>query len=585
MDQDKENCKLSGDGKSLAAFMVSEKTEGEGPSRNFIEEIIDADLAEGGHQSIVTRFPPEPNGYLHVGHAMSICLNHGLARAYGGRFHLRFDDTNPAKEETEYVESIEADVRWLGADWGEHLYFASDYFGQLYEWACDLIRAGKAYVDDATAEEISRLRGTLTRPGEASPCRDRSPEENLRLFEEMRAGNHPDGAKVLRAKIDMASPNLNLRDPVLYRIAHVPHHRSGNAWCIYPMYDFAHGQSDAIEGITHSICTLEFEDHRPLYNWFLDNLPVPHRPRQIEFARLNLTHTVTSKRKLLQLVKEEHVRGWDDPRMPTISGIRRRGYTPEAIREFVRRVGVAKRNKTIDLALLEFCLRQDLEEKALRRMAVLDPLKVVITNLPVDAEEIYVGPNHPAHEGMGTREVVLTREIYIERSDFMENPPKKYFRLAPGAEVRLRYACYITCTAVVRDDAGEILEIHAEMDPESRGGSTPDGRKVKGTIHWVSATRNTPFEARLYGTLFSVEDPDDVPEGKTFLDLLATDSLEVKAAFGEPALSDALPGQQFQFERLGYFSVDPDSSPDRLVINRTVGLRDSWSNQARQLDS
>lgn len=561
--------------------MVSETEQGEARSRNFIEEIIDADLAEGRHQGIVTRFPPEPNGYLHIGHAMSICLNFGLAQAYSGRFHLRFDDTNPAKEETEYVQSIKTDVSWLGADWGRHLYFASDYFEQLYAWACELIRAGKAYVDDASAEQISRGRGTLTQPGVPSPCRERSIEENLRLFEEMRAGQYPDGAKVLRAKIDMASPNLNLRDPVLYRIAHVPHHRTGSQWCIYPMYDFAHGQSDAIEGITHSICTLEFEDHRPLYNWFLDHLPVPHRPRQIEFARLNLTHTVTSKRKLLQLVKEGHVRGWDDPRMPTISGIRRRGYTPEAIREFVRRVGVAKRNKTIDLALLEFCLRQDLEEKAPRRMAVLDPLKVIITNLPAGSREVFSGPNHPAHAEMGSRDVVLTREIFIEQTDFMEHPPKKYFRLAPGAEVRLRYACYITCTEVIRDPNGKVIALHAEMDPQSRGGSTPDGRKVKGTLHWVSATENTPLEARLYGNLFSAQDPDDVPEGKSFLDLLAEDSLEVRQAFGEPALRASSPGDRFQFERLGYFCVDPDSTPARPVVNRTAGLRDSWAGQTQ----
>lgn len=561
--------------------MVSENTEKAPRSRNFIEEIIDEELASGKVREVVTRFPPEPNGYLHIGHAMSICLNFGLAQAYGGRFHLRFDDTNPAKEETEYVESIKSDVAWLGAEWGENLYFASDYFSQLYEWACALIRAGKAYVDDATAEEISKRRGTLTCPGEPSACRERSVEENLALFEKMRAGEFPDGSRVLRAKIDMASPNLNMRDPVLYRIAHIAHHRTGTEWCIYPMYDFAHGQSDAIEGITHSICTLEFEDHRPLYNWFLEHLPVPHRPRQIEFARLNLTYTVTSKRKLLQLVKDGHVRGWDDPRMPTISGIRRRGYTSAAIRDFVKRVGVAKRNKTIDLALLEFCLRQDLEGRAIRRMAVLDPLKVVITNLPEDTRESYPGANHPADASMGTRDVVLTREIYIERSDFMEDPPRKYFRLAPGREVRLRYACYITCTNVVRDASGEIIEIHAELDPESRGGSTPDGRKVKGTIHWVSAEENIPFEARLYGNLFSTEDPDDAPEGKSFVDLLSEDSLNVVKAFGEPALQDADPLLRYQFERVGYFSLDPDTVATSLVFNRTVGLRDSWANQQK----
>jgi glutaminyl-tRNA synthetase len=564
--------------------MVSEDPV-EPRSRNFIEEIIDAELAEGRHRQIVTRFPPEPNGYLHIGHAMSICLNYGLAQAYGGTFHLRFDDTNPSKEEHEYVESIKTDVAWLGADWKEQLFFASDYFSQLYEWACCLIRDGKAYVDDASAAEISQSRGTLTRPGIPSPCRERSVEENLELFKQMRAGKFQDGQKVLRAKIDMSSPNLNMRDPVLYRIAHVSHHRTGDAWCIYPMYDFAHGQSDAIEGITHSICTLEFEDHRPLYNWFIEHLPVPHRPRQIEFARLNLTYTVTSKRKLLQLVKEGHVNGWDDPRMPTISGIRRRGYTPEAIQDFVRRVGVAKRNKTIDLALLEFCLRQDLEGRALRRMAVLDPVKVVITNLSESACETYSGPNHPANPEMGSRDVVLTREIYIERADFMEDPPKKYFRLAPGREVRLRYACYITATDVVRDPDGNIVEIHATMDPESRGGSTPDGRKVKGTIHWVSASENVPFEARLYGNLFQTEDPDAVEEGHSFLDNLAETSLETVQAFGEPALRNANIDDRFQFERVGYFCVDPDTTPEQLVINRTVGLRDSWASQMRATSS
>jgi len=551
-------------------------SESERPSRNFIEEQIDADLEAGRYTTVVTRFPPEPNGYLHIGHAMSICLNHGLAHAYQGRFHLRFDDTNPTKEESEYVESIKEDVAWLGADWKEHLYFASDYFDQLYEWAVHLIREGKAYVDDASGEEIRQLRGTLTEPGRESPCRTRSVEENLSLFERMKAGDFKNGEKVLRAKIDMASPNLNMRDPVLYRIAHAHHHRTGNAWCIYPMYDFTHGQSDAIEGITHSICTLEFEDHRPLYNWFIENLPVPTTPRQIEFARLNMTYMVTSKRKLLQLVKEGHVNGWDDPRMPTISGIRRRGYTPESIREMTSRAGVAKRNKINDIALMEFCLRKDLEEKAPRRMAVLDPVKVVITNLSEEAREPYAGPNHPAREEMGTREVVLTREIYIDRDDFMEDPPKKYFRLAPGQEVRLRYACYITATDVVKDDDGKVVEIHAEMDPESRGGSTPDGRKVKGTIHWVSATENVPFEARVYDHLFLKEDPNEVEEGGSFIDNLNPDSLQSTQAYGEPALAQAKPGEKFQFERKGYFCIDPDSRPDALVVNRSVGLRDSW---------
>ncbi|HKJ89773.1 MAG TPA: glutamine--tRNA ligase/YqeY domain fusion protein [Oceanipulchritudo sp.] len=554
-------------------------SESESRSRNFIEEIIEEDLASGKHDTVVTRFPPEPNGYLHVGHAMSICLNYGLAVKYRGRFHLRFDDTNPVKEEMEYVESIKKDIAWLGVDWGEHLYFASDYFEQLYEWACHLIREGKAYVDDASAEEIRQRRGSLTEPGEASPCRERSAEQSLDLFARMRQGEFPDGEKVLRARIDMASPNLNMRDPVLYRIAHAAHHRTGRTWCIYPMYDFAHGQSDAIEGITHSICTLEFEDHRPLYNWLIANLPVPSTPRQIEFARLNTTYTVTSKRKLLQLVKEEHVSGWDDPRMPTISGIRRRGYTPEALWEFTARAGVAKRNKINDLSLMEFCLRQDLEARAVRRMAVLEPLKVIITNLAEDAREAYTGPNHPGDPAMGEREVFLTREIYIETADFMEDPPRKYFRLAPGREVRLRYACYITCTKVVRDAGGGITEVHAEMDPESRGGSTPDGRKVKGTIHWVSASENVPFEARLYETLFMREEPDDVPEGQTFLDSLNPDSLQIVTAYGEPALAEAMAGDRFQFERKGYFCVDPDSRSGALVINRSVGLRDSWGKQ------
>lgn len=551
-----------------------------GNARNFIEEIIDAELAAGKHPSVVTRFPPEPNGYLHIGHAMSICLNHGLAQQYNGRFHLRFDDTNPTKEETEYVESIKRDVAWLGADWGEHLYFASDYFEQLFEWACHLIREGNAYVDDASAEEIRLRRGSLTEPGEESPWRNRSVEENLDLFLRMKAGEFADGEKVLRARIDMASPNLNMRDPVLYRIAHAHHHRTGDAWCIYPMYDFAHGQSDAIEGITHSICTLEFEDHRPLYNWLIEHLPVPCKPRQIEFARLNTTFTVTSKRKLLQLVKDQHVSGWDDPRMPTISGIRRRGYTPEAVREFVARVGVAKRNKINDLSLMEFCLRQDLEARAPRRMAVLDPLKVVITNLPESAREAFPGPNHPADEDRGTRDVFLTRELFIERSDFMEDPPKKYFRLAPGREVRLRYACYITCTEVIKDGTGEVVEIRAEMDPESRGGSTPDGRKVKGTIHWVSATENVAIEGRLYETLFLNENPDDVPEAGSFLDNLNPDSLRSVTAFGEPALAEATVGETFQFERTGYFTVDPDSRPGQLVFNRAVALRDTWGKRS-----
>ncbi len=551
-------------------------SESENRSKNFIEEIIDEDLASGKHDSIVTRFPPEPNGYLHIGHAMAILLNFGLAKNYGGRFHLRFDDTNPVKEEMEYVESIKEDVAWLGVDWGDNLFFASDYFDQLYEWACHLIREGKAYVDDSSAEEIRKMRGTLTEPGSESPSRNRPSEESLDLFERMKTGEFANGEKVLRARIDMANPNLIMRDPVLYRIAHAHHHRTGDKWCIYPMYDFAHGQSDAIEGITHSICTLEFEIHRPLYDWFIQNLPVPHTPRQIEFARLNTTYTITSKRKLLQLVQENHVTGWDDPRMPTISGVRRRGYTPESLWEFTSRGGVAKRNKINDLALMEFCLRQDLENKTLRRMAVLDPLKVIITNLPEDAKESYAGPNHPGNPEMGERNVVLTREIYIERADFMEDPPRKYFRLAPGKEVRLRYACYITCTEVIKDDDGIIIEVHAEMDPESRGGSTPDGRRVKGTIHWASAVENVPFECRLYDNLFLKEDPMEVEEGGSFIDNLNQDSLKVVTGHGEPALAEVKTGDRFQFERIGYFCVDPDTTEDKLVINRSVGLRDSW---------
>jgi len=551
------------------------------PSKNFIREIIDEDLASGKHATIVTRFPPEPNGYLHIGHAKSICLNYGIARNYKGRFHLRFDDTNPTKEEASYVEAIQEDLRWLGADWKDHLYFASDNFEQLFQWAIYLIKEGKAFVCDLTGDEMREYRGTLTEPGRPSPYRNRPVDENLDLFKRMQAGEFENGAKTLRAKIDMAHPNLNMRDPVLYRVLKVPHHRTGSEWNIYPSYDFTHGQSDAIEGITHSLCTLEFEDHRPLYNWFIENLPVPHTPRQIEFSRLNMTYMITSKRKLLQLVKEGHVAGWDDPRMATLSGIRRRGYTPESIWELSERAGVAKRNQTIDISLLEFCLRQDLENKAVRRMAVLDPLKVVITNLPEDTREEYPGPNHPGIEEMGTRNVPLTREIYIEREDFMEDPPKKFFRLGPGREVRLRYACYITCTEVIKNDAGAIIELRAKMDPESRGGSTPDGRKVKGTIHWVSATEHIPIEARLYDRLFIKENPNDVEEGGSFIDNLNPESLKVVEAFAEPALAEDRVGERFQFERKGYFCIDKDTTPGKWVVNRAVTLRDSWSKQQR----
>ncbi len=549
------------------------------PTKDFIREIIEADLASGRHETIVTRFPPEPNGYLHIGHAKSIVLNFGVAREYGGRCHLRFDDTNPTKEEMEFVESIMEDVRWLGYDWGEHLHFASDYFEQLYQWAEYLVERGLAYVDDQSAEEIRATRGTLTEPGTPSPWRDRSVEENLDLLRRMRAGEFPDGSRVLRAKIDMASPNLNLRDPVLYRILHEPHHRTGDTWCLYPMYDFAHGQSDAIEGITHSLCTLEFENHRPLYDWFLDHLPVPHRPRQIEFARLNLTYTVLSKRKLLRLVEEGHVNGWDDPRMPTLSGLRRRGYTPESIRTFCERVGVARRDSTVDVALLEWAVRDHLNTTARRVMGVLRPLKVVIENYPEGRVEWFDAPYYPDDPPkMGSRKVPFGRELWVERTDFMEDPPKKFWRLAPGREVRLRWAYLVTCTGVVKDDAGNVVEVRCTYDPETRGGDAPDGRRVRGTLHWVSAAHALPAEVRLYDRLFSRPDPDRVEEpGADFLSNLNPHSLEVVEALVEPSLGEARPGDRFQFERTGYFCVDPDSAEGRLVFNRTVPLRDSWA--------
>ncbi len=542
---------------------------------NFIRDFIDEELAAGKHSQIVTRFPPEPNGFLHIGHAFAIGVSHGIARDYNGRFHLRFDDTNPAKEETKYVDAIKEDLKWLGADWGDNLFFASDYFQQLFDWACLLISEGKAYVDDLTPEQMREYRGSLTEAGKNSPFRDRTPEENLELFQQMANGDFSEGAKVLRAKIDMAHPNMNMRDPVLYRILKAHHHRTGDKWKIYPSYDFTHGQSDAIEGITHSLCSLEFEYHRPLYNWFIENLPVPHTPRQIEFARLNVEYIVTSKRKLLQLVNENHVRGWDDPRMPTVAGLRRRGYTPEAIKEFCERAGVAKRERVNEYALLEYCLRQDLENKAIRRMAVLDPVKVVIENFPEETE-YYEGPNHPADESRGTRKVPLTKEIFIERDDFMEDPPKKFFRLGLGREVRLRYACYITCTDVIKDDAGNIVELRATFDPESRGGSTPDGRKVKGTIHWVSATENVSIEARHYEQLFTKTDPNEVEEGQTFLDNINPNSEEKLTCYGEPELANAKAGEPIQFERKGYYVLDTDSKEGSLVFNRSVGLRDSW---------
>ncbi|MBK1880456.1 glutamine--tRNA ligase/YqeY domain fusion protein [Pelagicoccus mobilis] len=555
-------------------------TEEEKPS-NFIRDFIDEELAAGKHSQIVTRFPPEPNGYLHIGHAFAIGVSYGIAQDYKGKFHLRFDDTNPEKEDTEYVDAIKEDLRWLGADWGENLFFASDYFEQLFDWAKGMINEGKAYVDDLTPDEMREYRGTLTEPGKNSPYRDRAPEENLELFEKMAAGEFDEGAKVLRAKIDMAHPNMNMRDPVLYRILKAEHHRTGDKWKIYPSYDFTHGQSDAIEGITHSLCSLEFEYHRPLYNWFIENLPVPHTPRQIEFARLNVEYIITSKRKLLQLVNDNHVDGWDDPRMPTIAGLRRRGYTPEALKEFCERAGVAKRERVNEYALLEYCLRQDLEGKATRRMAVLDPLKVVIENFPEETEW-YEGPNHPADEARGKRKVPLTKEIYIERDDFMEDPPRKFFRLGPGREVRLRYACYITCTDVIKDDEGNIVELRATFDPESRGGSTPDGRKVKGTIHWVSATENVEIEARHYEQLFTKTNPNEVEEGQTFIDNLNPDSKNVLKVYGEPELANATAGEPFQFERKGYYILDTESEDGKLVFNRSVGLRDSWGKKQQK---
>jgi glutaminyl-tRNA synthetase len=551
-------------------------------ARNFIQQIIDADRSAGKHGGRVhTRFPPEPNGYLHIGHAKSICLNFGLAQEYGGKFNLRFDDTNPTKEEQEYVDSIIDDVRWLGGDWEDRLFYASDYFGQLYKWAIQLINEGKAYVCDLSAEEVREHRGTLSAPGKNSPYRDRSVKENLDLFERMEKGEFPDGARTLRAKIDMASPNINMRDPVMYRIKHASHHRSGDRWCIYPSYDYTHGQSDSIEGITHSICTLEFENHRPLYDWFCQALRI-HHPQQIEFARLNLTYTVMSKRKLLQLVQEKHVSGWDDPRMLTIRGLRRRGYTPEAIRAFCERIGVAKFNSTIDMAWLEDAIRDDLNARAPRVMAVLRPLKVVITNYPEGEVEQLDAANHPQRPEMGTRPLPFSRELYIEADDFLEDAPKKFFRLAPGREVRLRYAYFITCTEVVKDAGGNIVELRCTYDPATRGGNAPDGRKVKGTIHWVSASHATTAEVRLYDHLFKTEFPDEAPEGRTFLDNINPSSLEVvRDAKLEPSLATALPGEHFQFERLGYFFVDPkESLPGNPIFNRTVTLRDTWAKEA-----
>ena len=541
--------------------------------QDFIRDIVNADLQSGRHKSVVTRFPPEPNGYLHIGHAKSICLNFGIAEEFGGRCHLRFDDTNPTKEEQEYIDAIEADVRWLGFDWGRHLYYASDYFEQLYAWAVYLIRAGKAYVDDQSQDEMRAARGTLTEPGRNSPYRERSVEENLDLFGRMRAGEFPNGARVLRAKIDMASGNINLRDPVLYRILHAEHPRTGTAWCIYPSYDFAHGQSDAIEHITHSICTLEFEDHRPLYDWFLENLPVPSHPHQYEFARLNLTYTVLSKRVLTELVRGGHVHGWDDPRMPTLAGLRRRGVPPEALRDFVKRIGVAKANSVVDVAMFEFSIREHLNRTAERRMAVLRPLKIVIENYPQGSSEEVEAVNHPENPAAGTRRIRFGREIFIERDDFMENPPKKFFRLSPGTEVRLRYAYFVTCREVVKNAAGEIVELRCTYDPATKGGNAPDGRKVKATMHWVSAEAALPAEVRLYNPLFTRPDPD----AGNFAAEINPNSLEVIAdARVEPSLA-GLSSAPVQFERQGYFCQDRDSTAARLVFNRTVGLRDTWA--------
>lgn len=549
-------------------------------STDFIRTQIIEDLKSGRFNRVHTRFPPEPNGYLHIGHAKAIAIDFGVAEDFGGKCNLRYDDTNPVKEDVEYVDSIKEDIRWLGYDWEDREYYASDYFDQLYEFALKLIRKGKAYVDDLSAEEIREYRGTLTEPGKNSPYRDRSVEENLDLFERMRKGEFPDGSCVLRAKIDMASGNMNLRDPVMYRIIHEPpHHRTGTKWCIYPMYDFAHGQSDSIEGITHSLCSLEYEDHRPLYDWFLDELEIFH-PRQIEFARLNLTYTVLSKRKLIQLVKGGYVNGWDDPRMPTLSGMRRRGYTPESIRSFLDRVGVAKANTTIDVALLEHCIREDLNKRAPRAMGVLNPIKLVIDNYPEGQVEWMDAINNPEDPSAGTRKVPFSKVLYIEQDDFREEPPPKYYRLAPGREVRLRYAYFVTCTGFVKDEnTGRVVEVHCTYDPETRGGDAPDGRKVKATLHWLSAEHALPAEVRLYDRLFTKENPEDVEEGDHFLDNLNPESLVIlKDSMVEPSLKDAEPGTRLQFERQGYFTVDPDTKKEgKLVFNRTVALRDTWA--------
>ena len=550
-------------------------------SLNFIEQIIEDDLQSGKHNEIYTRFPPEPNGYLHIGHGKSICLNFGLKKQYNGKCNLRFDDTNPVKEDIEYQNSIIEDVKWLGFEYDKLLY-ASDYFEQLYEWAVEMVKSGKAYVDQQTPEEISQQRTNPTTAGIESPYRNRPIEENLQLFEEMKNGIHDESSMVLRAKIDMNSPNMHMRDPIMYRILKKHHDRTGDKWCIYPMYDYAHGQSDYIEGITHSICTLEFEVHRPLYEWFLKQIYTQGtvKPRQIEFARLNLTYTVMSKRKLLELVTNKCVSGWDDPRMPTLSGMRRRGYTPEAIRNFAEKIGVAKRENFIDLELLEFCVREDLNKKAVRVMAVLDPIKVVISNYPDNQSELLEAQNNPEDENAGTRQISFSKTIYIEREDFMENPPKQYFRLSPNKEVRLRYAYFITCNQIIKDEQGNIIELHCSYDPESKGGKSPDGRKVKGTIHWVDANNCFDAEVRLYDRLFTKENPDELVENETYIDYLNKDSIKIVNAKIESYLKDKKAGDSFQFERKGYFCVDMDSTNNNLVFNRTVTLKDSWAKMA-----
>jgi len=556
------------------------------PVSNFIRFIIDRDLEMGKHSTVITRFPPEPNGYLHIGHAKSICLNFGLARDYGGVCHLRFDDTNPTKEEVEYVDSIMADIRWLGFDWGEKLFYASDYFERLYEYAENLIKQGKAFVCDLAQDEMRDYRGTLTVPGKASPWRNRSVEENLDLFKRMRTGEFEEGTRSLRAKIDMASPNINMRDPVIYRIKKAEHHRTSNKWVIYPMYDYTHCISDALEMITHSICTLEFEDHRPLYDWFLDQLSVPSHPQQIEFARLNLAYTVMSKRRLLELVESRTVKGWDDPRMPTIAGLRRRGFPPEAIRDFCDRIGVAKAGSIVDYELLQFCVREYLNKAAMRVMVVLDPIKVIIENYPADKVEYITADNNPEDDSAGNRQIPFTKEIYIERDDFRSEAPPKWFRLAPGIEVRLKHAYYITCREVVTDPVtGEVMELRCTYDPESGGGTTPDGRKIKGTIHWVSAQHAVPVEVRLYEQLFTLPDLTDIEEGKTYMDYLNPNSIKViPTAMAEPNLAVVKPGNRFQFMRQGYFCVDPDTTPDNIVFNRIVTLKDTWAKLEKKQD-